>query len=341
MKLEEFNYILPEHLIAQYPLRRRDQARLMVVDRKKGSIIHERFSRIRKYLPQRSCIILNDSKVIPARLLGRRQRGGGRVEVFLLKRLSDGYSYKTLLRPLRRLKDHDRLVFKGGDLIAKVEDWRNRIVRFNKRNISKQLERIGHVPLPPYIKRPDCSFDRKYYQTVYAQKPGSVASPTAGLHFTNRLLKCLQGDGHTLEKVTLHINYATFKPVEERDIAKHKMYFEDYALTKKTWGHIKRAKEEGRKVVAVGTTSCRVLETIAKKEAVGIAALRGGTDIFIYPGFQFRMVDILLTNFHLPLSTLLMLVYAFGSKDLMTSAYREAVKEKYRFFSYGDAMLIL
>ena len=336
MKLEDFNYKLPEHLIAQHPLHRRDQARLMVIDRKKKNITHDYFSNIRKYLPEESCVVLNDSKVIPARLFGKREHSGGKIEVFLLKRLSDGYSYETLMRPLRRLKDGDRIVFNKGELVARVTDREKRIVRFNKKNISGQLERIGHIPLPPYIKRPDRASDRKYYQTVYAQKGGSVASPTAGLHFTNRLLNTIEKDGHAIEKVTLHINYATFKPVEERDITKHKMHVEDYSLTKKTLSAIQGAKAKGRKIVAVGTTSCRVLESVAMSNC-----LKGNTDIFIYPGFQFRMVDILITNFHLPLSTLLMLVYAFGTKDLMVKAYREAVKKKYRFFSYGDAMVIV
>ena len=336
MTLDDFNYPLPEHLIAQYPLRRRDQARLMVIERKKRKIVHDHFSNIREHLPENSCIVLNDSKVIPARLLGKREHGGGHVEIFLLRKLSDGCSYEALLRPLRRLKTNDRIIFNGGDLVAKIKDRDNRIVQFNKKNVTGQLERIGHVPLPPYIKRPDRAVDRKYYQTVYARNVGSVASPTAGLHFTNRLLKGIKKDGHTIEKVTLHINYATFKPVEEQDITKHKMHVEDYSVTQKTLNTIKKAKTDGRKVVAVGTTSCRVLESVAVN-----GPLKGSTDIFIYPGYQFRMVDILLTNFHLPLSTLLILVYAFGTKDLMARVYREAVKKKYRFFSYGDAMLII
>ena len=336
MKLQDFNYDLPEHLIAQHPLHRRDQARLMVVDRKKKRIVHDRFANVRKYLPERSCMVLNDSKVVPARLLGKRERSGGKVEVFLLKRLSDGYSYQTLLCPLRRLKNEDRLIFNGGTLVAQVKDREKRIVRFNKKNISGDLEKIGHMPLPPYIKRPDRAADRKYYQTVYAQKSGSVAAPTAGLHFTNRLLKGIEKEGHTVLKVTLHINYATFKPVEEKDITKHKMHVEDYSVTKKALGAIQKAKADGRKVVAVGTTSCRVLESVATGRG-----LKGSTDIFMYPGYHFRMADCLLTNFHLPFSTLLMLVYAFGTKDLMARAYKEAVKKKYRFFSYGDAMLII
>ncbi len=336
MKLEDFNYRLPEGLIAQEPLHQRDQARLMVIDRKKETIVHDQFCSLQQYLPQKACLVLNDSKVIPARLLGKREYSGGKVEVFLLKQLSDGYCYEALLRPLRRLKDGDRIIFGNGRLIAEIADREQKIVRFSRKNIMTELEKIGHMPLPPYIKRADRASDRKYYQTVYAKNTGSVASPTAGLHFTNRLLKGIQRDGHSIEKVTLHINYATFKPVEEKDVTKHKMHIEDYGVTKKTFNAVKKAREGGRKVIAVGTTSCRVLESVAKS-----GRLKGSTDIFMYPGFRFKMTDILLTNFHLPLSTLLMLVYAFGGRDLMSRAYHEAVRKKYRFFSYGDAMLII
>jgi len=336
MKLEDFDYHLPEGLIAQHPLHQRDKARLMVVDRKQKSITHDRFANISKYLPEKSCVVLNDSKVVPARLLGRREGSGGKVEIFLLKRLDDGCSYETLMRPLRRLKEKEKITFNGGHLVAEIKDRQKRIVRFNKRNISPELERIGHIPLPPYIKRFDRAEDRKYYQTVYAQKRGSVASPTAGLHFTNRLLNRIERDGHTIAKVTLHINYATFKPVEERDVSKHKMHVEDYSMTKRALSAVNGARKEGRKIVAVGTTSCRVLETVAAG-----GRLKGSTDIFMYPGYQFRMVDILVTNFHLPLSTLLMLVYAFGTKELIAKAYAEAIRQKYRFFSYGDAMIII
>jgi S-adenosylmethionine:tRNA ribosyltransferase-isomerase len=335
MNLEDFNYFLPGHLIAQHPLHRREYARLMVIDRQKRTIDHDRFSNIQKYLPERSCLVLNDSKVIHARLLGKRA-SGGEIEIFLLKRLADGYSYETLLRPLRRLKENEKIVLNGGKLIATIADREKRIVRFNKKNSARQLEKIGHIPLPPYIKRPDRAADRKYYQTVYAKNAGSVASPTAGLHFTGRLLKSLERSGHRIAKVTLHINYATFKPVEETDITRHKMHTEDYCARPRMFRAITKAKEDGKKIVAVGTTSCRVLESIAAS-----GQFKGSTDIFIYPGFQFRMVDILLTNFHLPLSTLLMLVYAFGTRELMSKAYAEAVAKKYRFFSYGDAMMIL
>jgi S-adenosylmethionine:tRNA ribosyltransferase-isomerase len=335
MKLDNFHYKLPEQLIAQYPLHRRDQARLMIVDRTQKSIVHDTFTNIGKHLPRESCLVLNDSKVIAARLLGKRA-SGGQVEIFLLNKLSDGYSYEALMRPMKRLKVDEKIIFNGGSLVAQIQDKDNRTVRFNHKNINAHLNRIGHIPLPPYIKRPDRASDRKYYQTVYARKKGSVASPTAGLHFTNRLLSRVEQSGHTIEKVTLHINYATFKPVEEQDITKHKMHWEDYSITNKALNNIHKAREGGRKIVAVGTTSCRVLESVAVN-----GKLKGSTNIFMYPGYKFQMVDTLVTNFHLPYSTLLMLVSAFGGKDLMVNAYREAIKQKYRFFSYGDAMMII
>lgn len=335
MKLEDFYYKLPEHLIAQHPLHRRDRARLMVVDRAKKRISHDVFANIEEHLPARSCVVLNDSKVIPARLLGRRA-SGGEVEIFLLNKLSDGYSYETLMRPLKRLKVDEKIIFNGGSLIAEIKDKEKRIVRFNQRNITSHLNKVGHIPLPPYIKRPDRASDRKYYQTVYARKEGSVASPTAGLHFTNRLLARIEKGGHEIEKVTLHVNYATFNPVKEQDITKHKMHFEDYSITKKALNAVYKTKKDGCKIVAIGTTSCRVLEAVAAS-----GKLKGATDIFMYPGYKFQMADILVTNFHLPYSTLLMLVYAFGGRDLMVKAYKEAIKRKYRFFSYGDAMMII
>lgn len=335
MKLEDFYYKLPEHLIAQHPLHRRDRARLMVVDRAKKRISHDVFANIEEHLPARSCVVLNDSKVIPARLLGRRA-SGGEVEIFLLNKLSDGYSYETLMRPLKRLKVDEKIIFNGGSLIAEIKDKEKRIVRFNQRNITSHLNKVGHIPLPPYIKRPDRASDRKYYQTVYARKEGSVASPTAGLHFTNRLLARIKKSGHEIEKVTLHVNYATFNPVKEQDITKHKMHFEDYSITKKALNAAYKTKKNGCKIVAIGTTSCRVLEAVAAS-----GKLKGATDIFMYPGYKFQMADILVTNFHLPYSTLLMLVYAFGGKDLIVKAYEEAIKQKYRFFSYGDAMMII
>ena len=336
MNLNDFTYDLPEDLIAQYPLMQRDQARLLIVDRSQKILTHDVFSNIGQYLPSKSCIVLNDSKVMPARLLGKKEKSGGGVEIFLLKKLSDGYSYEALLRPLKKIKTNDRIILNGSGIVAKIVDKDHRIVRFNTRNLTTFLNKIGHMPLPPYIKRKDEALDRKFYQTVYAREWGSVASPTAGLHFTKPLLDQLVKKGHTIKKLTLHINYGTFQPVEEQDITRHKMFSEDYAVAKRTFDNIKKDKENGLKVVAIGSTSCRVLEAVSRN---GI--FKGSTNIFIYPGFQFRLVDCLVTNFHLPFSTLLMLVYAFGTMELMKQAYSEAVKNRYRFYSYGDCMLIL
>jgi S-adenosylmethionine:tRNA ribosyltransferase-isomerase len=336
MDLSDFDYNLPEKLIAQYPLHRREKARLMIVEKDSGKISHDVFSRIGKYLPAGSMLVLNESKVVPARLLGKKERTGGQVEIFLLSKLSDGYSYETLMRPLRRIKNGDVIVFEKSKLNVEVVDREKRIVRFNRKNISSELDKIGHMPLPPYIKRPDGRDDKKYYQTVYAKKEGSVASPTAGLHFTKKILAQLKARGNKIEKVVLHINYATFKPVEERDVRKHRMHYEQYALTKKSHENMLRQKKAGRKIVAVGTTSCRVIETVEKN-----GKLEGQSNIFMYPGYDFKMTDALITNFHLPRSTLLMLVYALGGMELMKKAYAQAVKMKYRFFSYGDAMLII
>ncbi len=334
MKLQDFNYELPSELIAQHPAAKRDEARLMVIDCATQTIRHDIFRNLKKYLPPKSLLVVNDSKVIPARLLGKKEKTGGEVEVFLLKKIDD-YSYEALLRPLKKIRENDPLVFAGG-VKAVLTDKENRIVRFNKKNIEKYLGKIGHIPLPPYINREDSAQDKKEYQTVYARASGSVASPTAGLHFTKKLLSELKSAGHGISSLTLHINYGTFKPVEVDDIRQHPMHWEDYSITPRTLATIKKAKTQGRKVVAVGTTSCRVLEAVAQG-----GQLKDRTNIFIYPGFSFRMIDCLITNFHLPFSTLLMLVYAFGGMDLMKRAYHEAIKEKYRFYSYGDGMLIL
>lgn len=345
MKLSEFSYRLPPDLIAQEPLKDREAARLLVVDKKTGTVSHSVFSGLKKFLPPKSLIVVNDSKVVPARLLGKRSTGG-EVEIFLLKRLMihpgsgkavENYPprewvYEAMLRPAARLKQGEKIHF--GKVCATIEDLEQRIVSFNV-DVEKHLEKIGHMPLPPYIKRPDTTADKKDYQTVYAKKKGSVAAPTAGLHFTGKLLAQLQREGHSLAKVTLHVGQATFKPVEAENIEDHPMHFEDYEIPAASARAITAAKEKGRAVVAVGTTSCRVLEFFAQD-----GRLKGSTNLFIYPGYRFKMTDILITNFHLPASTLLMLVYAFGGTELMKRAYREAIEKKYRFYSYGDAMLI-
>jgi len=333
--LTDFAYQLPEQLIAQHPLDKRDRARLMVLDRATGRIGHDVFANIGKYLPPKSVLVVNNSKVIPARLLGRKQRSDGKVEIFLLRKFPGGELYEALLRPLRKIREGDKISFNGSSLVAQVIDKEKGIVRFNRKNLSAALDKVGHIPLPPYIRRPDDKKDRVLYQTVYAKREGSVAAPTAGLHFTKALIKQLQGLGHSFEQVTLHVNYATFKPVEEEDITQHKMHSEDYAVSPVMWRRINKAREEGRPVVAVGTTSCRVLEA-----AAATGKLNGETDIFIYPGYRFEMTDVLVTNFHLPHSSLLMLVQAFAGKELTRWAYAEAIREKYRFYSYGDGMII-
>ncbi len=334
MKLSDFQYDLPQDLVAQYPSSRRDDARLMVIDRFQQVIRHDIFRNIGRYLPRDSRLVVNNSKVVPARLLGKRQNFGGQVEVFLLKKLSSN-RYEALLKPLKKIKVGEPLEFPSG-LVGFLEDKEKRIVHFNKKNIQSLLTRIGHMPLPPYINRADTASDRQEYQTVYARHAGSVASPTAGLHFTKALMAGLKKSGHSFASLTLHINYGTFKPVECEDIRSHPMHTEEYSISPSAYTKIVAERKSGRKIVAVGTTSCRVLESVADSKK-----LKGSTKIFIYPGFSFQLVDCLITNFHLPQSTLLMLVYAFGGMTLMKRAYQEAIKEKYRFYSYGDAMLIV
>jgi S-adenosylmethionine:tRNA ribosyltransferase-isomerase len=333
-KLQSYCYHLPEELVAQEPCTRRDLAKLLIIDRNQGTIRHDTFDQLNKYLPKNSCLIVNNSKVIPARLLGQRSTGGA-VEVFLLNPAEDEYSFEVLLRPLKKISEGEEINFTKG-ISAVLTNKEKRIVRFNKKNIIKHLQEVGHIPLPPYIKRPDTDRDREDYQTVYAKHAGSVASPTAGLHFTKELIKDLKGQGHQFLDLTLHINYGTFKPVECDDIRHHPMHTEYYSIKPAIQKSILKAKEDSRVLVAVGTTSCRVLESVAQSQLY-----TGSTNIFIYPGYKFQMVDALVTNFHLPYSTLLMLVCAFGGYDLIMKAYQEAICKKYRFYSYGDAMLIL
>ena len=330
MKLADFNYNLPEELIAQYPLAQREQARMMVIDRAAQSIIHDTFQNIDHYLPENTHLILNDSKVVPARLLGVKDQTGAQVEIFLLKQLDDGYSWEVLMRPMKRLREGSKVLFED-DVVATIADKDKRIVTFNKKDLTTFLESRGHIPLPPYVKREDEKSDRREYQTVYAKKDGSVAAPTAGMHFTEDMLTQLQ-ERHRLDYVTLHIGYGTFQPVEAENVIDHDMHFEYYQMNASVWNRVQKSKN----ICAVGTTSTRVLESVAATEKI-----EDETNLFIYPGYSFKMVNQLLTNFHLPKSTLLMLVYAFGGVELMQKAYAEAIKEKYRFYSYGDCMLIL
>ena len=333
-KLESYFYQLPQELIAQEPSAKRDKARLLIIDRKSKSIRHDTFDHVNDYLPLHSHLIVNNSKVIPARLLGHRPSGGS-VEVFLLSPLEDGYSFEALLKPLKKIREGEMIDF-GKSISAVLENKEKRIVRFNRKNIIKHLKEVGHIPLPPYIKRADTTRDHLDYQTVYAKEPGSVASPTAGLHFTKSLIKRMTAQGYGFSQLTLHINYGTFKPVECEDIRFHPMHLEHYNIKPEVLGNITTAKNANHPLVAVGTTSCRVLETFAQNKV-----LTGSTNIFIYPGYKFQIVDALITNFHLPYSTLLMLVCAFGGYELVLKAYKEAIKEHYRFYSYGDAMLII
>ncbi len=336
MKRLDLFYDLPSELIAQNPLKDRSAARLLTIDRSSGQIGHCYFSDLKHLLPEKSFFIVNDSKVIPARLLGTKRRTGGKVEIFLLKKSSDEYCYEVLLRPLSKIKDGDIVEFDNSPLVATVIDTQRRLVKFNFKNISEHLDRIGHMPLPPYIKRPAQKTDQEYYQTVYAKHAGSVAAPTAGLHFTQEQVKALKKQGHDFLRTTLHVNYATFKDIEEENVFEHKMHFESYSVAPTALRKMQSFRQEARAAVAVGTTSCRVIESVAKTGQV-----KGETDLFIYPGYQFQMTDALITNFHLPYSSLLLLVYAFGGTALIKKAYQQAIEKRYRFFSYGDAMLIL
>lgn len=336
MKRSDLFYDLPSELIAQNPLKNRSAARLLVIDRLSGQIEHCRFSDLGQILPKKSFFIVNDSKVIPARLLGAKRRSGGKVEIFLLRKNSDEDAYEVLLRPLNKIKNGDIIEFSDSPLVATVIDTARRLVKFNFKNIDRHLADIGHMPLPPYIKRPAQKMDQEYYQTVYAKHAGSVAAPTAGLHFTQEQVEALKKQGLYFLRTTLHVNYATFKDIEEDNVFDHQMHFESYDMTPATWRRMQSLRAARRTAIAVGTTSCRVTESVAKT-----GQLKGQTDLFIYPGYHFQMTDALITNFHLPYSSLLLLVYAFGGTALIKKAYQQAIEEKYRFFSYGDAMLIL
>jgi S-adenosylmethionine:tRNA ribosyltransferase-isomerase len=334
MKLSDFDYDLPEELIAQYPSQKRDEARLLVVDRSNARISHDIFRNVGQYLPPSSLVVVNDSKVIQARLLGEKVRSGGKVEVFLLKHLG-GRRFEAMLRPLKKIQEGETLLFPGG-VTATCVDRQARIVEFDRDDVLKVLEKVGHIPLPPYIKRPDEDSDRINYQTVYAKHAGSVAAPTAGLHFTKPLMASLKKAGHSFAEVTLHVNYGTFKPVEVEDITQHPMHYEHYEIPAAAQKKLAAAKEAGQKIVAIGTTSCRTLESFART-----GKTEDDTNLFLYPGQTLRMTDVLVTNFHLPRSTLLMLVSAFAGLDLVRRAYAEAIKEQYRFYSYGDAMIVI
>ncbi len=341
MKTSDFYYDLPEELIAQTPLEPRDSSRMLVMDRNSGALQHRHFYDILNYLREGDCLIMNDSRVIPARIFGEKEGTGAHVE-FLLLRQIENKRWETLVKPGRKAKAGTRFVFGNGLMtgeVTAVTPEGNRLVDFScEGSIYAVLDRLGQMPLPPYIH--ETLKDRERYQTVYSRELGSAAAPTAGLHFTRELMQRVQEKGVNIGFVTLHVGLGTFRPVKVEDVASHHMHSEHYELSEETAALIRRTKEAGGRVIAVGTTTCRTLESVAAKEGE-IKASEGETDIFIYPGFQFRVLDGLITNFHLPESTLIMLVSAFAGYDHVMQAYRTAVEERYRFFSFGDAMLIL
>ncbi len=340
MKTADFYYYLPQELIAQTPLKDRAASRLLVLDKKTGEICHKHFRDIKEYLKPGDCLVINNTKVIPARLIGERKNTGARVEMLLLKR-TEGNRWETLVYPGKKAKIGNIIEFGGGLLEAEIVDVvndGNRIAEFKYNGIFEEiLDKLGQMPLPPYIT--EKLEDKTRYQTVYAKYDGSAAAPTAGLHFTKELLKELENTGVKIAQLTLHVGLGTFRPVKAEDITDHKMHSEFYVLEQDQADIINKAKQNGGRVVAVGTTSCRTLESVAEENGF-LKAKSGWTDIFIYPGYKFKIVDNLITNFHLPESTLIMLVSALAGKDRIMNAYAEAVKEKYRFFSFGDAMFI-
>jgi S-adenosylmethionine:tRNA ribosyltransferase-isomerase len=348
MHVREFAFDLPDELIAQEPPSERGHSRLMVVDRAAGAVTHSNFARLPDFLRTGDLLVLNNTKVFPARLLGRRLPGGGAVECLLVKR-EEGNTWQALMHPGQKLRDGSRVEFEGdgvrlhGEVLAR-HFFGRRTIRLwcdDDANVDAAIERIGHIPLPPYIKRDDRPSDRERYQTVYAREKGSIAAPTAGLHFTPDLLKALAERGIERTEITLHVGYGTFKPIRASEVEDHTVDSESFMVGDEAAAALTRARQDGRRVIAIGTTTTRVLESLTPDRDGRVNAVAGDTTLFIKPGHQFRMVDGLVTNFHLPQSSLLILVAAFAGKDPVLDAYREAVSHQYRFYSYGDAMLIL
>ena len=340
MKTSDFDFYLPEELIAQTPLERRDSSRLLTLDKCTGEIAHRHFYELPQLLRPGDCLVLNNSRVLPARLIGHRLPGGGACEVLLLTDKGDGL-WECLVRPGRKLKPGAQVSFGEGHLTATVEaeaSGGNRLVRFHYQGIFLEvLEELGKMPLPPYIKEE--LQDNERYQTVYSKINGSAAAPTAGLHFTPELLRQIQEMGVKLCYVTLHVGLGTFRPVKAEDISEHEMHSEYCMIPEETARTINETKRNGGRVICVGTTSCRTVESFAAEDGT-LKESAGWTSIFIYPGYRFKVLDALVTNFHLPQSTLIMLVCALAGREHVLSAYEEAVKERYRFFSFGDAMFI-
>ena len=341
MQLSDFYYDLPQELIAQDPLLKRDNSRLMVLNREEGTIEHKHFYDVISYLKEGDCLVINDTKVIPARLIGEKEGTGAAIEVLLLKRLDD-CTWETLVKPGKKARVGARIIFGGGKLVGEVIDIveeGNRIVRFEYEGIFEEiLDELGQMPLPPYITHK--LEDKNRYQTVYAEHEGSAAAPTAGLHFTKELLEEIKAKGIKIAHVTLHVGLGTFRPVKEDNILDHHMHSEFYIVEEDQAKLINDTKKAGGRVISVGTTSCRTLESATGEDGI-LKSGSGWTEIFIYPGYHFKMIDALITNFHLPESTLVMLVSALAGKENIMHAYETAVQEKYRFFSFGDAMIII
>ena len=341
MKKEDFYFKLPEELIAQDPLEDRSASRLLVLDKESGKIEHRMFRDIKAYLKPGDCLVINDTKVIPARLIGSKIGTDAKIEILLLKRKENDI-WETLVKPGKKAKPGTKISFGEGLLIGEVIDVveeGNRLIQFSYQGIFEEiLDQLGQMPLPPYITHQ--LEDKNRYQTVYAKHSGSAAAPTAGLHFTPELLKEIKESGVDIAHVTLHVGLGTFRPVKVENIQEHHMHSEFYHIEASEAEKINRAKRGGHRIICVGTTSCRTIESAAKPDAT-LSECSGWTEIFIYPGYQFKVLDCLLTNFHLPESTLIMLVRALAGREHVLHAYEEAVKEQYRFFSFGDAMLIV
>ncbi|MDD3169328.1 MAG: tRNA preQ1(34) S-adenosylmethionine ribosyltransferase-isomerase QueA [Eubacteriales bacterium] len=344
MRIEDFDYDLPEELIAQHPADKRDASRLLVADRETDKLEHRHFYNILEYLNPGDCLVMNDSKVIPARLFGIKEITEAKIEFLLIKRIQ-GDIWEVMVRPGKKLHVGDRVSFsEDGSLSAKIMEYGEngtRIVHFEyEGDFHDLLDRIGRIPLPPYIERESNDEDKSRYQTVYCKEEGSVAAPTAGLHFTEDLIEMVKQKGVKIAYVTLHVGIGTFRPVKCETVEEHKMHFEEYEIDEKNAAVINETKQAGGRIISVGTTSTRTVESAAASDGTVIPG-RGNTNIFIYPGYRFKVIDSLITNFHLPKSTLLMLVSALYNREKILKIYKEAVEQQYRFFSYGDAMLIL
>lgn len=347
MKLKEFDYDLPKELIAEYPSQERDKARLLVIKKISEEVEHKHFCGIVDYVNAGDCLVINDTKVIKARLIGKKADTGANAEILLLERLSDRL-YKCLIDTSAKLNIGAKILFGDGELscLIRAQSDGMRLVEFDKKDgqFSELLEKFGVMPLPPYIKRKADKSDEDRYQTIYAKVPGAVAAPTAGLHFTDEVLNRIKAKGASVVSITLHVGYGTFKPVASEDVSRHKLEAEYFEIKEEEAAKLNEVKEKGGKIFAVGTTTCRVLEyqaRLVKGSRNRIEKGKGWTNLFIYPPYNFKFVDALITNFHLPKTTLVMLAAAFCGKELLFKAYEDAIRERYRFYSYGDCTLII